>query len=112
MSRRSSAVFALAVALMTLLLITWHGNSAWADSSTDPAYPPKAASSTSTLQIEPSSEHQVPSASSSSNAGADSNGGSGLSSTGFQTLAATTIAVALLGSGAIFLGLGRRRRHG
>ncbi len=41
---------------------------------------------------------------------ADSSDGSGgLSSTGFATLTATTIAIALIGAGAIFLGLARRR---
>ena len=33
-----------------------------------------------------------------------------LSSTGFEALAATTIALVLIGSGAIFLGLARRKR--
>ncbi len=38
------------------------------------------------------------------------NSGSRLSSTGFAALAATTIALVLIGSGAIFLGLARRKR--
>lgn len=37
-------------------------------------------------------------------------GSSGLSSTGFEVLTATTIALVLIGSGAIFLGLARRKR--
>lgn len=37
-------------------------------------------------------------------------GGSGLSHTGFQALTATVIAVGLIGAGAMFLGLSRRKR--
>ena len=38
------------------------------------------------------------------------NSGTQLSSTGFEALAATTVALVLIGSGAIFLGLARRKR--
>ena len=111
LSRRSAALFALGVALVALLLMSWHGSPASADST---AYPPSNPSSSSSFSIEPTSESRGSStaASSSDAAGTDSDSSSGLSSTGFQTLAATTIALALLGGGAIFLGLGRRRRHG
>ena len=110
LSRRSAALFALGVALVALLLMSWHGSPASADST---AYPPSNPSSSSSFSIEPTSESRGSTAASSSDAaGTDSDSSSGLSSTGFQTLAATTIALALLGGGAIFLGLGRRRRHG
>jgi hypothetical protein len=45
-----------------------------------------------------------------SGTGSGNDGGGGLSSTGFATLTASTIAIVLIGAGAIFLGLARRRR--
>ncbi|MDB5716405.1 MAG: hypothetical protein JWO15_3802 [Sphingomonadales bacterium] len=103
-SRRSAAVLALGIALFVLLLLSWHGASASAD-----PYPPTNPSSSS--GFEATSGHRVPSSGSSSVATTSNHRDEGLSSTGFQTVAATIIALALLGSGAIFLGLGRRRRH-
>lgn len=102
------AVVAVGVAVMVALLLSWHS----APASAEP-YPPSTPSSSApgSLGVEPTSESR-PAGASSSVANTNSHRSEGLSSTGFQTLAATTIALALIGGGAIFLGLGRRRRHG
>ncbi|WP_375485180.1 hypothetical protein [uncultured Jatrophihabitans sp.] len=106
LTRRGAALL-VAVLACSVLLIGWGATSAHAD-----PYPPNNPSS----GILPTSLHRAPGTSTagttSSVANESTHRSSGLSSTGFQALTATGIAVVLLGAGAVFLGLGRRRRHG
>ena len=116
-SRTAMAVLAVGIAVMVALLLSWHSAPATAET-----YPPTVPSSSvpassssapSGFGLEPTAVSRPAGDSASTSVASTNNHRSeGLSSTGFQTLAATTIALALIGGGAIFLGLGRRRRHG